>query len=309
MDQVARISWVPWPRAPFSRASRAPLPSGNATSHLGGPTLVLGSSASLQSSAALATTVFAVYGPVGTGALRFAIAGPILMLLTRPALRGRPRCFWLNVVALGFTLPALNVALYEAIARVPLATVVTLQFLGPLALALATVRRRLDLVWVTAAGSGVALITGGPGGGSTAGVLLALLAAAITMMSLLLSRRLATTSAGLDGIAVAVAVAVAACLMLPAAASAALATDAVNEVALVAAVAVLGLAVPYALEYIALRAVTVKTFSVLLSLDPAIAALAGVVWLGQRLSPFEITGVGLVVLASTGVMATRHRAQ
>jgi inner membrane transporter RhtA len=269
--------------------------------------LVLGSSASLQSSAALATTVFAVYGPVGTGALRFAIAAPILMLLTRPALRGRRRCFWLNVVALGFTLPALNVALYEAIARVPLATVVTLQFLGPLALALATVRRRLDLVWVTAAGSGVALITGGPGGGSTAGVLLALLAAAITMMSLLLSRRLATTSAGLDGIAVAVAVA--ACLMLPAAASAALATDAANEVALVAAVAVLGLAVPYALEYIALRAVTVKTFSVLLSLDPAIAALAGVVWLGQRLSPFEITGVGLVVLASTGVMATRHRAQ
>jgi len=265
---------------------------------------VLGSSASLQSSAALATTVFAVYGAVGTGALRFAIAAPILLALTRPALRGRTRGFWLDVVALGLTLAMLNFALYEAIARAPLATVVTLQFLGPLVFALAAVSRRLDLLWVIAAGGGVVLLTGGPGGGSTTGVLLAVAAAAITVISLVLSRRLATASAGIDGMAIAVAVA--AWVTLPAAIGAASATGAAYEIALVAAVAVLGLVLPYTLEYIAIRTVSVRTFSVLLSLDPAIAAVAGAVWLGQRLVVSEIVGLALVVVASTGVMVSRR---
>lgn len=252
----------------------------------------------------MATTVFAVYGPVGTGALRFAFAAPVLWLLARPSLRGRSRGFWLDAVALGVTLPGLNFTLYEAISRLPLGTVVTLQFLGPLVLALVSIRRRLDLLWVAAAGIGVGLITGGPGGGSAVGVLLALGAAAITMATLILSRRLATASSGLDGIAVALAVA--ACLTLPASVPAAFATGAAHELALVAAVALLGLAVPYALEYMAIRAVSVKTFSVLLSLDPAIAALAGVLWLGQRLGASEVIGIGLVVVASSGVMATRR---
>jgi inner membrane transporter RhtA len=139
--------------------------------------------------------------------------------------------------ALGVTLTCLNFTPYEAISRLALGTVVTLQFLGPLALALASIRRRLDLVWVAAAGAGVALITGGPGGGSTLGVLLALAAAAITMASVVLSQRLATASSGLDGM--------------------------------------------------------------------AIAALAGVLWLGQRLSASEVTGIGLVTLASSGAMAAR----
>ncbi|MEN3280200.1 MAG: inner rane transporter RhtA [Solirubrobacteraceae bacterium] len=265
---------------------------------------MLASSASLQSSAALATTVFAVFGPVGTGALRFAFASPVLLLVARPTLRRRTRDFWLSAVALGVTLPGLSITLYEAIARLPLGTVVTLQFLGPLALALAGVRRRLDLAWAAAAGAGVGLITGGPSGGSTAGVLLALGAAALTMATLTLSRRLATVSSGLDGIAVAVTVG--ACVTLPLAVPAALDARAPHELALVAAVATLGLAVPYALEYLAIRAVSVRTFSVLLSLDPAIAALAGVLWLDQRLGAFEVIGIGLVVVASGGAMATRR---
>jgi inner membrane transporter RhtA len=303
MEHVARVRGVRSRSARVRTPSRPPEDHRHATWNLGGPLLVLASSASLQSSAALATTVFAVYGPVGTGALRFAFAAPVLLLVARPALRGRTRAFWLSVFALGVTLPALNFTLYEAISRLPLGTVVTLQFLGPLALALASIRRRLDLVWVAAAGAGVALITGGPGGDSTLGVLLALGAAAITMASLILSRRLATASSGLDGIAIALAVA--ACLTLPVAAPAAFATGAADELALVAAVALLGLALPYGLEYVAIRAVRVKTFSVLLSLDPAIAALAGVLWLGQRLSASEVLGIGLVVLATGGVMAAR----
>lgn len=118
---------------------------------------------------------------------------------------------------------------------------VTLQFLGPLALALAGARRRLDLAWAATAGTGVALITGGPAGGETVGVLLALGAAAMTMATLILSRRLATVSSGLDEMAVAVTVG--ACVTLPLAVPAAFSAAAAHELALVAAVAVLGLVV------------------------------------------------------------------
>jgi inner membrane transporter RhtA len=304
MEHVAPARWARAP-SPRPRVSSPPPDDGpQAASQLGGPLLVLASSASLQSSAALATTVFAFFGPVGTAALRFAFAAPVLLLAARPALRGRTRDFWLCAAALGVTLPALSLTLYEAISRLPLGTVVTLQFLGPLALALAGARRRLDLVWATTAGAGVGLITGGPAGGETFGVLLALGAATMTMATLILSRRLATVSSGLDGMAIAVAVG--ACVTLPLAVPAACSAGAARELALVAAVAVLGLAVPYALEYAAIRAVSVRTFSVLLSLDPAIAALAGVLWLGQRLGASEVIGIGLVVLASSGVMATRR---
>ena len=301
---MAYVARVRWGRSRSARPNlRSPHDGRRAASHLGGPLLVLGSSASLQSSAALATTVFAVYGPGGTGALRFAVAAPVLLLLGRPALRGRTAGFWAGAVALGIVLVALNLTLYGAIARVPLGTVVTLQFLGPLALALVAVRRRLDALWVAAAAGDENHAAGGPSGSSTVGVLLALAAAVLTIASLLLSRGLATTSRGFDGLTIAVAVA--ACLTLPVAVPAALATGAVHELALVAVVGLLGLAVPYALEYAAIRAVAVKTFSVLLSLDPAIAAIAGALWLGQRLRPTEVMGIGLVTLASTGVMMAR----
>jgi inner membrane transporter RhtA len=123
------------------------------------------------------------------------------------------------------------------------------------------------------------------------------------MISLVLSRRLATESAGVDDLAVAVAAA--AFVTLPAAVPAAMATRTTDDPGLVAAVALLGLAVPFGLEYIALRAVSVRTFGVLLSLDPAIAALAGAVWLGQRLRAADVAGIGLVVVASAGAMGSR----
>ena len=98
----------------------------------------------------------------------------------------------------------------------------------------------------------------------------------------------------------------AACITLPVAIPAALATQSPHDLALIAAVAVLSIAVPYVLEYVALRAVAVKTFSVLLSLDPAVALFAGALWLGQTLSASQLLGVGLVVVASAGVMGTRY---
>jgi inner membrane transporter RhtA len=245
----------------------------------------------------------AVYGPVGTGALRFAVAAPILLLVARPALHGRSPRFWRSAIALGVSLAGLNLALYGAIERAPLGTVMTVQYLGPLMLAVAGMRRRLDVLWVAAAAGGIGLVTGGPAGGSTAGLLLALSAAVLTMISLVLSRRLATESAGVDGLAVAVAAA--AFVTLPAAGPAALATRTTDDLARIAAVALLGLAVPFGLEYIALRAVSVRTFGVLLSLDPAIAAVAGAVCLRQRLGAADVAGIGLVVVASAGAMGDR----
>jgi inner membrane transporter RhtA len=300
MEAVARVQWGTrrWfePRRP-RRASTT------RASRFGGPGLVVASSASLQTSAALATTAFAVYGPAGTGALRFAFAAPVLLLVARPRLRGRSPRFWLSAATFGATLVGLNVVLYEAIARVSLGTVVSLQFLGPLALALLGVRRRLDGLWIAAAAAGVLSLTGGPGGGATLGVALALVAAALTALSLVMGRRLATESAGIDGLALAVAIA--AFLTLPLALASVGATRSPGDLAVIAAVAGLGVAVPYTLEYVALRFVPVKTFGVLLSLDPAIALIAGALWLGQTLAASEALGVGLVVVASAGVVATR----
>jgi inner membrane transporter RhtA len=305
MEAIARAHWDACgafrPRGPRRRP--APEPGATRVARFGGPGLVVGSSASLQTSAALATTVFAVYGPAGTGALRFAFAAPVLLLVARPSLRGRSAKFWASALVFGATLVALNFVLYEAIARVSLGTVVTLQFLGPLTLALVGIRRRLDALWSAAAAGGVLALTGGPNGGATTGIALALAAAALTALSLVMARRLATESAGLDGLALAIGIA--ACITLPLAIPAAIATRGPGDLALVAAVAGLGIALPYVLEYIAIRAVPVKTFSVLLSLDPAIALLAGALWLGQSLAAPEVLGVGLVVVASAGVVATR----
>jgi inner membrane transporter RhtA len=299
MEAVVRVQYG---RRPPRRAHH-PTPA-RAARRFGGPSLVVASSASLQTSAALASTVFAVYGPAGTGALRFAFAAPMLLALARPSLRARSQRFWLGAAAFGITLAALKFVLYEAIARVSLGTVVTLQFLGPLTLALLGLRRRLDALWIAAAVGGVVALTGGPAGGSAAGVGLALAAAVLTAVSLLLARRMATESSGLDGLAIAVGVA--AVVTLPVAVPALLATRGAHDLGLVAAVGALGIALPYLLEYVALRAIPVRTFGVLLSLDPAIALLAGALWLGQTLAASEVLGVGLVVVASAGVTATRR---
>lgn len=151
------------------------------------------------------------------------------------------------------------------------------------------------------------LLTGAPVGGSTPGVLLALGAAALTILSLTVSRRLATESGGLDGLALNVAGA--ACLSLPLAIRATLATPGATDLALAGAVAGLAIAIPYPLEYIAIRRVSLRTFGILLSLDPALAALAGGLLLGQRHGLAGAIGIAFVVFASAGAMASRRDAR
>lgn len=271
---------------------------------LAGPVWIVASCASLQTGAALATTVFAAVGPAETGGLRFGAGAVVLLVFARPSLRGRTRGSWLPIAGFGATMAATNVCLYEAIARIPLGSAVTLEFVGPLVLALRGARRRLDIAWAAAAGGGVVLVAGGAMGDSLAGVGFAIGAAVSVAGSILISRRIGRHTDGLEGLALSVGVA--ALLTLPVSLPAALGDPRLEDFAIVAAVGVLSIAVPYALEFNALRRVGVKTYSILLSLDPAIAGLAGLLLLGQHATPGELAGVGLVVTASAGAVASQR---
>jgi inner membrane transporter RhtA len=288
------------PRPPRLRAAHA---VAGFAPRLVGPGYIVASCASLQTAAALATTVFATFGPAGTGALRFLAAALILMAVVRPRLRDRSTTFWWTVTALGATTAATNFFLYEAIARIPLGTAGTLVFLGPLTLALLSTRRRLDIAWAVAAGIGVVLLTGMSAVGSVLGVAFAVGAAGSVAASILVARHVGTHAQGLDGLTLSIAVA--AMITLPVSLTAALHTARPLDLSLVAAIGVLGIAIPYALEFSALRRVGVKTYSILLSLDPAVAGLAGLVLLGQQLGLAELLGIALVMAASAGAVASQ----
>jgi inner membrane transporter RhtA len=293
-------------RPPHPARRRAARATAELTPRLIGPSYIVASCASLQSAAALATTTFATSGPAGTGALRFLAAALILMAIVRPRLRDRSRTFWWAVTALGATAAATNLLLYEAIARIPLGTAGTLVFLGPLALALFSTRRRFDIAWVITAGTGVVLLTGVSPAGSLLGVAFAVAAAASVAASILIARHIGQHAQGLDGLALSIAVA--ALITLPVSLRAAHSPSAL-DIPVVVAVGVLGIAIPYALEFSALRRVGVRTHSILLSLDPAIAGLAGVLFLGQQLDAAELVGISLVMAAGTGAIATQPPAR
>jgi inner membrane transporter RhtA len=280
------------------RPPRAASTGANLAPRIIGPTYILASCASLQTAAAIATTVFATFGPAGTGALRFLGAAVVLMTLNRPRLRGRSSRFWSTITALGAAIAATNFFLYEAIARIPLGTASTLVFLGPFALALLRSRHRLDFAWAVAAAIGVVLLTGGPTAASAPGVAFALGAAVSVAASILIARRVGEQTDGLEGLALSITVA--ALLTFPVGLSAALDAPDVSAIAIVAVVGVLGIAIPYGLELDALRRIGVKTYSILLSLDPAVAGLAGLLVLGQRLDTAEMIGMALVMAASAG---------
>lgn len=268
-----------------------------------GPAAIIAGSASLQGAAALAAGLFAVFGAAGTSALRFLAGAVVLLVLARPRVRDRGGRWWLQVAVFGASMAAANVCLFEAIDRMSLGTAVTLQFLGPLALALVAARRRLDVGCAVAAAAGVVLLTGGPSGASLDGLLLGLGAAACVAISIVAAERVGRESAGLEGLALAVAVA--ALMTLPIGLPAAATGLDVGQLAAVAALGVLGIAVPYALFLHAIRQVGAKTYSVLLSLDPAVAMLAGLVVLSQSPRLADVIGVALVTAASATAVGSR----
>lgn len=260
---------------------------------------VVGGAASVQVGAAIGATIFPLVGPAGVVALRQAFAAVALLAVSRPRLR---RLTWAAVrpaIALGAVLVVMNVAVYAAVERIGLGPAVTLEFLGPLALALLASRRRLDLVCAVMAAAGVALLTGSVPGIDLLGIVLALTAAAAWAAYILLSQRAGRTLPGVQGTAIASLVA--AVLTSPLLVLALVSLEA-HEIVLVlavgAAAALLSSALPYSIDLVVLRRMPRQRFGVLQSVHPAAAALAGFVVLGQALAPWQIAGLALITVAN-----------
>ncbi|MGW0232115.1 EamA family transporter [Actinopolymorpha singaporensis] len=283
-------------RGPGTRGG-PPAPGGEARS-VG---LVLGSAVSLQVGAAFAVVLLGRVGPVGAVTLRMVLAAAIVWALVRPRLRHLHRRDLLVGVAFGLVLVLMNTCFYSAVARLPLGAAVTIEFLGPLGLAVATSRRVRDLLWVGLAGAGVFLL------GETGfepldpvGVAFALGAGVCWAGYILLGAQAGRRLGGTNALAVALAVASVA--IVPAAALTS-GPDLVQPDTLLLGlgVAVLSSALPYSLELAALRRIPPRTFGVLMSLEPVVAALVGFLVLRQRLSGWQLLAVTLVVVASVGV--------
>jgi inner membrane transporter RhtA len=258
---------------------------------------------SVQLGAALAKSFFDSLGPGGMVFLRIAFAALMLFLLVRPKLGGHDRAGYLVAVLFGLTLAGMNYSLYLAFDRIPLGVAVTLEFVGPLGVAVAGSRRALDLLWVVLAAAGILLLAPlGVLGGmdlDPVGVAFALLAGCLWACYILLSVR--TGSAFPGGTGLVIALCVGTLVLFPfgiAGAGYAL----LDPRFLLAGfgVAVLSSVIPYSLELEALRKLPARVFGVLMSLEPAVAALVGLIVLGERLEMRAVVAVLFVTIAAAG---------
>jgi inner membrane transporter RhtA len=267
--------------------------------------LVLGAVCSVQGGAAVAKSLFPTLGPPGVVFLRLLFGALALWAIARPQIRGRSRADLKLVGALGVVLVSMNLSFYEALDRAPLGVVVTVEFLGPLAVAVLGSRRLLDLLWVGLAGAGVALLANGGGHAvRPAGILLALVAGFFWALYILLSVRIGRTWPGASGLAPAMVLG--GLLALPwGLISAHRHLDDPQLMGAAVGVGLLSSALPWSMELEALRRLPSQVFSVVLSLEPAVAALVGFVFLHEHLRVRAWFAIGLVVLASAGAVQRR----
>jgi inner membrane transporter RhtA len=268
--------------------------------------LVLAGIASVQFGAALAKSLFDEVGPGGMVFLRVLFAALVLVAVWRPATRGHSRSDWRLVALFGLSLGGMNLAFYESIDRIPLGIAVTFEFVGPLGVAIAGSRRLFDLAWVGLAGAGIVLLSDfGSADLDRLGVALALVAGGFWAAYILLSVRVGRRFPGGNGLALAMVVAAA--MLAPVGVA-----DAGGELvvpwilAAGLAVAILSSAIPYTLELEALRSLPAGVFGVMMSLEPAMAALAGFILLDEGLATRELVAILLVVAASAGAARNAH---
>jgi inner membrane transporter RhtA len=262
--------------------------------------LVLAAVTSVQFGAAIAKTLFDEVGPGGTVFLRVLFGAIVVAAIWRPRVAGHePREVRL-AVAFGLVLAAMNLCFYESLERIPLGIAVTFEFVGPLGVAVFGSRRPRDLLWVALAAAGILLLSDFGGADLDGlGVALALAAGALWAAYILLSAQVGQAFPGGSGLALALLVAIVPLAPVGIA-------DAGGDLlvpwilAAAAAVGLLSSAIPYALELEALRRLPVGVFGVLMSLEPAVGALAGLVVLGEGLVAREVVAIGLVVAASAG---------
>ena len=270
--------------------------------------LVLAAVVSVQFGGAIAATLVPVIGAAGSVVLRLGVGAAILLVAIRPALRGHSAAAWRTVVLFGLVLGAMNWTFYASLARLPIGVAVTIEFIGPLTLAAVQSRRIRDLLAVAAAAGGILLISQAltvPWGElDLGGIGLALLAGTFWTAYIVLSQRTGAVFPGLHGLAIAMVVALV--LVLPFGIGSV--PQWTGEVLVKGAgVAILSSVLPYSFELLALRRLSQRVFGILLSLEPAVAALAGLIVLGQRVTPTQLMGMAFVVLASGLVMGAGGR--
>ena len=263
--------------------------------------LVLIAIASVQLGSSLAKDLYTSAAPLSVAWLRLLGAAVALGLITRPRLTGRSASDWAWVVAYGLCLAGMNVTFYLAIERIPIGMAVTLEFLGPLGVSVALSRRARDLLWVGLAAAGVALLGFSPGGLDPVGVAWALCAAALWAGYILLAGPTGRRWSGVSGVAVAFWVGLIG--LTPLVLALGLLPAPVPVVwGLGLAIGLLSSAIPYGLEMMALRRIEPRIFGILMSLEPAAAALFALAVLGETLRPIEVLAMACVVAASIGVV-------
>jgi inner membrane transporter RhtA len=268
------------------------------------PLAMIAGSLSVQLGGAVAVHAFGRATPLGVTFLRSVFGAVILVLVVRSL--PHTRAAWRAALPCGVVMAGMNACFYEAIARLPLGAAVTIEFWGPIAVAVLTSHRRTDLIWVALAVAGVVLLGQGFAEAQLAGLIFIVAAGGLWALYIVLGRRLAHATVGAAGLAPACAVS-AVLLAGPGLASAREALLDPNVIGLCALLGLLGTAIPYAIEMYAMRRVPARTFSVLLSMHPAVAALVGAAALSQGLSLRDVVAIVFVVAASTGALAAAAR--
>ena len=260
--------------------------------------------ASVQVGSSFAKDLFASAPPVAVAWLRLAGAAVILTAVARPRLAGRSAAQWRPVVAYGLAMVAMNTSFYYAIARIPIGLAVTFEFLGPLGVAIAASRRPRDYLWAGLAAAGVALLGFAPVGLDAAGVGLALLAGAFWAAYIVLAGPVGRAWSGVTGVTVATwigAITLAVPALMAAAGASGGGWAAQPRVWLLGlAVALMASVIPYGLEMVALRRIDRGVFGILMSLEPAVAALFAFLLLHEQLRPVELLAMACVIVASVG---------
>ncbi|MBE9373640.1 EamA family transporter [Saccharopolyspora sp. HNM0983] len=296
---MATSDALPSPTAPRSRPSRR---SSTAT----GVGLLLGTGLANQSGAATASLAFPVLGPVGVVALRQCTAGLVLLVAGRPGLRALTGAQWRTVLGSAAVFGGMNLSLYAAVERIGLGLAVTLEFLGPLAVALASSRRRLDAGCAVAAAAAVLVLTRPQPSSDHLGIGLALLAACCWAGHILFSRELGRRVPGTQGSIAAAAVSALVCLPV-AVLVLALQRPSISVLACALAAGVLSSAVPLLADLLALRRVPAGLFGVFMSVNPVYAAVIGTLFLGERLDGPGWAAIAVIVTANAATAVATHR--
>jgi inner membrane transporter RhtA len=269
--------------------------------------LVLGAVVSVQCGSAVATHLFATVGSGGAAFLRLLVGAIVLLAIWRPWVRRHGRAEWLAAILFGLTTAVMNLSFYSALDRIPLGVAVTLEFVGPLGLAVAGSRRILDVTWVVLAAGGILLLA--PWGGlhlDPLGIGFALLAGACWSLYIILSARVGRLFTGGGGLAIAMAAGTIALLPVGLVGAGTSLLDG-RVLLLGLGVGLLSSVIPYSLEMESLRRLPTRVFGVLMSTEPVVGALVGLIFLGQLLDIRALVAIVLVTIAAVG--ATRSHVE